>query len=169
MTPDQRLAVARDGILRARVWLIPSAVWWVLLGAGTIQGFAGRPEDAPHLHVPEVLRGWVWIGTGLLALVILLSDHKGDERRTRLAAALLLVMPIVRAVSYSWAWWVYAIGQDGGHFARWYQEGSSSAWYSCVPWWVISWAILSQAVNWPRTFRAALKCVRCKLRKGGDE
>lgn len=167
MTPDQRLAVERDRILRSRLWLIPSALWWIVLGAGTLQGLAGRPDDAPHLHLSETLRGWVWIATGLAAFIILVADREKREDPTRYAASLLVVMPTVRALSYSWAWWVYALGNDGGNIAPWYSEGSPVAWYTCVVWWALTWAILSQAVNWRRVCRGARECVRSKL-VGGE-
>lgn len=160
MTPEQRWAVQRDRLIRARLWLIPNCLLWVLIGAGTLVGYAGHPEDAPHLHIPQDIRGWAWILTGVFALYGLVSDHEVTERATRLAAALLLIMPLMRAVSYSWAWWVWFMGEDGGHFAHWYQEGSPSAWYSCTPWWAISSAILSQAVNWRRVWRHVQRFAR---------
>lgn len=152
MTPDQHAVVERDRILRARLWLIPCALIWIPMGIGTMNGLAGKPRDAPHLLIPQDLRGWVWIVTGLAALVVLVADRHRSERGTRVAAALLLIMPLVRALSYSIAG-VYAIADldgDGG------LDGSPHAYYTCLPWWTISLAILTQAVNWHRIGRCII-------------
>lgn len=144
MTRTEHAAVTRDRILRARLWLLPCALIWIPMGIGTMNGLAGKPRDAPHLLIPQDLRGWVWIVTGLAALVVLLADRHRSERGTRVAAAVLLIMPLVRALSYSLAG-VYAVVDldgDGG------LNGSPDAYYTCLPWWAISLAILTQAVNW---------------------
>ena len=156
MTRTEHAAVTRDRILRARLWLIPCALIWIPMGIGTMNGLAGKPRDAPHLLIPQDLRGWVWIVTGLAALVVLVADRHHSERGTRVAAALLLIMPLVRALSYSLAG-VYAITDldgDGG------LDGSPDAYYTCLPWWAISLAILTQAVNWRRIGRCIVARVR---------
>ena len=156
MTRIEHAAVTRDRILRARLWLIPCALIWIPMGIGTMNGLAGKPRDAPHLLIPQDLRGWVWIVTGLAALVVLVADRHRSERGTRVAAALLLIMPLVRALSYSLAG-VYAITDldgDGG------LDGSPDAYYTCLPWWIISLAILTQAVNWRRIGRCIVARVR---------
>lgn len=152
MTRTEHAAVTRDRILRARLWLIPCALIWIPMGIGTMNGLAGKPRDAPHLLIPQDIRGWVCIVTGLAALVVLLADRHRSERGTRVAAALLLIMPLVRALSYSLAG-VYAITDldgDGG------LSGSPDAYYTCLPWWIISLAILTQAVNWRRIGRCII-------------
>ena len=156
MTRTEHAAVTRDRILRARLWLLPCALIWIPMGIGTMNGLAGKPRDAPHLLIPQDLRGWVWIVTGLAALVVLVADRHHSERGTRVAAALLLIMPLVRALSYSLAG-VYAITDldgDGG------LDGSPDAYYTCLPWWTISLAILTQAVNWRRIGRCIVARVR---------
>lgn len=156
MTRIEHAAVTRDRILRARLWLIPCALIWIPMGIGTMNGLAGKPRDAPHLLIPQDIRGWVWIVTGLAALVVLVADRRRSERGTRVAAALLLIMPLVRALSYSLAG-VYAITDldgDGG------LDGSPSAYYTCLPWWIISLAILTQAVNWRHIGRCIIARVR---------
>lgn len=149
MTPDQRAAVAHDRIVRGRLWLIPCAILWVPLGIGTMNGLAGRPDDAPHLLVPGELRGWAWIITGLLALVILLRDKKMTEKATRTAAAILLVMPAIRAASYSVAGLWALVDLDGGGGL----QGSPQAYYTSAPWILLAWAPISQAIDWPRVIR----------------
>ena len=87
---------------------------------------------------------------------MLLADRHRSEHGTRVAAALLLIMPLVRALSYSLAG-VYAITDldgDGG------LDGSPDAYYTCLPWWAISLAILTQAVNWRRIGRCIVARVR---------
>ena len=88
--------------------------------------------------------------------------HSGTRRRRRkptwlvVLSALLLIMPLVRALSYSLAG-VYAITDldgDGG------LDGSPDAYYTCLPWWAISLAILTQAVNWRRIGRCIVARVR---------
>jgi len=156
MTRTEHAAVTRDRILRARLWLLPCALIWIPMGIGTMNGLAGKPRDAPHLLIPQDLRGWVWIVTGLAALVVLVADRHRSEHGTRVAAALLLIMPLVRALSYSLAG-VYAITDldgDGG------LDGSPDAYCTCLPWWTISLAILTQAVNWRRIGR----CIAARVR-----
>ena len=157
MTRTERAAVTRDRILRARLWLIPCALLWIPVGIGTMNGLAGKPRDAPHLLLSQDLRGWVCIVTGLAALVVLVADRNRSERGTRVAAALLLIMPLVRALSYSLAG-VYAIVDLDGDGEG--LTGSPDAYYTCLPWWTISLAILTQAVNWRRIGRCIVARVR---------
>ena len=156
MTRTERAAVTRDRILRARLWLIPCALIWIPMGIGTMNGLAGKQRDAPHLLIPQDIRGWVWIVTGLAALVVLVADRHRSEHGTRVAAALLLTMPLVRALSYSLAG-VYAIVDLDGNGGL---NGSPSAYYTCLPWWTISLAILTQAVNWRHIGRCIIARVR---------
>ena len=156
MTRIEHAAVTRDRILRARLWLIPCALIWIPMGIGTMNGLAGKPRDAPHLLIPQDIRGWVWIVTGLAALAALVADRHRSEHGTRVAAALLLIMPLVRALSYSIAG-VYAIVDLDGNGGL---DGSPSAYYTCLPWWTISLAILTQAVNWRHIGRCIIARVR---------
>gem|GEM_PF-1607478 len=156
MTRTERAAVTRDRILRARLWLLPCALIWIPMGIGTMNGLAGKPRDAPHLLLPQDLRGWVWVITGLMALVVLIRDRERTERGTRVAAALLLIMPLIRALSYSVAG-VYAIVDLDGDGEG--LTGSPDAYYTCLPWWSISLAILTQAVNW----RSIGRCIVARV------
>lgn len=156
MTRSERAAVTRDRILRARLWLLPCALFWIPMGIGTMHSLAGKPRDAPHLLLSQDLRGWAWIVTGLAALVVLVSDRHRSEHGTRVAAALLLIMPLVRALSYSLAG-VYAITDLDGNGGL---DGSPDAYYTCLPWWSISLAILTQAVNWRHIGRCIVARVR---------
>jgi len=156
VTRTEHAVVTRDRILRARLWLIPCALIWIPMGIGTMNGLAGKPRDAPHLLIPQDIRGWVWIVTGLAALVVLVADRHRSEHGTRVAAALLLTMPLVRALSYSLAG-VYAIVDLDGNGGL---NGSPSAYYTCLPWWTISLAILTQAVNWRHIGRCIIARVR---------
>jgi len=157
MTRTEHAAVTRDRILRARLWLLPCALFWIPMGIGTMHGLAGKPRDAPHLLIPQDIRGWACIATGLAALVVLVADRHRSERGTRVAAALLLIMPLVRALSYSLAG-VYAIVDLDGDGEG--LTGSPDAYYTCLPWWSISLAILTQAVNWRRIGRCIVARVR---------
>ena len=156
MTRTEHAVVTRDRILRARLWLIPCALIWIPMGIGTMHGLAGKPRDAPRLLIPQDIRGWVWIVTGLAALVVLVADRHRSEHGTRVAAALLLTMPLVRALSYSLAG-VYAIVDLDGNGGL---NGSPSAYYTCLPWWTISLAILTQAVDWRHIGRCIVARVR---------
>lgn len=157
MTRVEHEAVSRDRILRARLWLIPCALIWIPMGIGTMNGLAGKPTDAPHLLIPQDIRGWAWIITGVVALVVLVADHRHREAPTRIAAAVLLFMPLVRALSYSIAG-VYAIVDLDGDGEG--LTGSPDAYYTCLPWWVISLAILTQAINWRSIGRGVIRKVR---------
>lgn len=157
MTRTEHAAVTRDRILRARLWLIPCALIWIPMGIGTMNGLAGKPRDAPHLLIPQDLRGWACIVTGLAALVVLVADRHRSERGTRVAVALLLIMPLVRALSYSLAGLYAIVDLDGDGEGL---TGSPDAYYTCLPWWTISLAILTQAVNWHRIGRCIIARVR---------
>lgn len=160
MTRTEHAAVTRDRILRARLWLIPCALIWIPMGIGTMNGLAGKPRDAPHLLIPQDLRGWAWIVTGLAALVVLVADRERTECATRVAAALLLIMPLVRAVSYSIAGVYSIVDLDGVGVGL---DGSRDAYYTADPWWALSLAILTQAINWRRIGRCALARITRKV------
>lgn len=156
MTRVEHAAITRDRILRARLWLIPCALIWIPMGIGTMNGLAGKPRDAPHLLIPQDIRGWVWIVTGLAALVVLVADRHRSEHGTRVAAALLLIMPLARALSYSLAGVYVIVDLDGNGGLN----GSPGAYYTCLPWWIISLAILTQAVDWRHIGRCIVARVR---------
>ncbi|OYO16293.1 hypothetical protein CGZ94_04960 [Enemella evansiae] len=79
---------------------------WIAVGAGVIAGLAPEPDSAPHTLLPELLRGTIWITTGLVALVAAPSQ-------SRRALILLIVMPAVRVGSYVWAWLVWLLPAGG--------------------------------------------------------
>lgn len=102
-----------------------AAPGWITLGIGTVAGFSGKPQDAPHLLIPEDIRGWaLWIVPGLLALALVAARR---EQPQRLAVALLSLGPMVRAFSYSWAWWAWLLSDDG----------ASSGFYAAAAWWLL--------------------------------
>ena len=162
--PDQWRLIRDDRIARARRTLILWSILWVPMGAGTIAGFAGRPDDAPHLHLSETARGCLWIVTGLAALAVLMLGDRRSETHTRAAAGLLVLMPSVRAISYAWAWGISLGGADGLGVGQWWQEGSPSGWYTCLPWVILVAGIVSQATD-----TRPVRCARRVLARIGRD
>lgn len=102
---------------------------WIPLGIGTLHGLSGKPDNAPHLHIPAEIRGIAWILTGLFAIAI---GMRGKRHLHRYALAALAVMPTVRALSYSasWAMWLLGVG------------GSPAGYYTSAPWWAFMQSVL---------------------------
>lgn len=84
-----------------RVLLVFFALISIQTGIGTLQGFSGNPKDAPHLLIPQDVRGVLWILFALIA-VFLLTKRK--IKTDKLAITFLAFMPILRLVSYLMSW-----------------------------------------------------------------
>lgn len=91
---------------------------WCLIGVGVILGVAHESVDLLHTLVPIPLRLAVWIGPGLYALWAAFFG------KTELALGALAVAPIIRAVSYLWAWVMSLV--PGG------PDGVPTGWYAAL-------------------------------------
>jgi hypothetical protein len=120
MSPHRKL----DRYLGLRGWLLLlCAGVWAHIGLGVYLhlGDTFDPE-LPHTHLPMWLRvgGW-WASAALAAWASMWKTH------VAVATGVLMLMPLQRLASYTWAWITYLI--PGG------PEGTPHGWYS-VGWYV---------------------------------
>ena len=102
----------------AALALTIAAVAWAIIGFGVAIGASGNnPPTAPHNNLPLTLRASFWLIGALACVVVLLT-----RRWAAVACGLLMVGPVQRVASYTWAWVSDIIGQ----------EGYSSGWYSAA-------------------------------------
>lgn len=87
---------------------------WTWLGVGVATGAASVPDGAPHTMIPLPVRTAFWLipAAGVVAVLI-------TRRCAALVASALVLAPMVRVVSYLWAWFAHLAG-DTGHPAGWY-------------------------------------------------
>jgi len=74
---------------------------WIQTGVGTLQGYSGAPDDAPHLLIPATIRGSLWIISGIVAIVLCPTR---SIKYHRVAITVLPLMPLVRLISYLFSW-----------------------------------------------------------------
>ncbi|WP_337124123.1 hypothetical protein, partial [Staphylococcus aureus] len=87
---------------------------WIQVGIGTIQGYSGKPADAPHLLISGDIRGSIWILCAVIAFFLAL---KKTTEAHRWAIIALAFMPVVRLVSYLLSWVLY-LDIVGGAFDK---------------------------------------------------
>ena len=103
--------------------LILLGLIWILLGAGVIMGVPEARGGLAFELIPGDIRGGVWIGTGLFAIMSGLRS-----KWTNVALGLLNIMPILRLSSYLIAWFDSFVDanlpgsafNDGWYFASMY-------------------------------------------------
>ena len=100
---DPRRWVARWAYARGArgTFIAAIALVSLWLGYNTAAGYAGRPEDAPHLRLPSEMRAGAWIAFSVMAFWL---ARRPCPQRHRYAIALLAIMPNVRLASYFWSW-----------------------------------------------------------------
>lgn len=81
--------------------LVFCGIIWIQTGIGTMQGYAGQPTDAPHLLVPGLIRGLVWVVAGVLAIVLAPTR---SIKYHKFSITMLGIMPVVQALSYLLSW-----------------------------------------------------------------
>lgn len=82
--------------------LLAFGVAWVVLGIGTIQTEPPTTRDGLlHELIPEEIRGWMWILTGLLAIAY---AWRPLGKPDGLAFGALIIMPSNRVVSFAFGW-----------------------------------------------------------------
>lgn len=91
---------------------------WCLIGVGVVLGAACESGGLLHTLVPLPLRIAVWVVSGVFAVWAAFFG------RTELALGVLAVAPIVRAVSYLWAWVMWLV--PGG------PVGVPTGWYAAL-------------------------------------
>lgn len=124
---------------RGTVLLILGVIWF-FIGLSTITdpyAGVGRNQGLFHETLPSWLRATLWMGTALLALS---SAWRAAGRRDDWGYMGLILMPIERAASYTWAWLIHLTGGNG----------DPSGWLGAVVWATI--AILVYTISgWPET------------------
>jgi len=124
---------------RGAVLLILGVIWF-FIGISTITDpYAGGSHTLGLFHqaLPSWLRGTLWIGTALLAMS---SAWRVAGRRDDWGYMGLILMPIVWAMSYLWAWLSYLfVG-----------KGDPAGWLGFVVWGTVT--ILVYTISgWPET------------------
>ena len=105
---SRRVTLPRLG-LRCELMTV-TGVLWVLFGAGVLSGVSDPPGELVFAKIPAIIRGVLWVGTGLWAFVAGVVS-----RGTSRALAALMLMPFLRLVSYGLAWmWVIVPGDQPG-------------------------------------------------------
>ena len=124
-------------IIRLCDWLGPRGTLmlfcgliWIQTGIGTLQGFSGVPTDAPHLLIPSIIRGSLWIVTGLVAVILCPTR---SIKWHKFAVPLLSIAPVIRLISYLMSWIIsWSVFQTV--FPHFPLSGTASAEYSSTFW-----------------------------------
>lgn len=119
-----------DRHLGTRGWILLVCAWvWGLLGLGVVLQAARTGEPSLlHLYMPVPLRVTLWWAPALLAVY-------GAFWRKRLpvVTAALIIAPLIRVVSYVWAWFTWVAHEST--FLQWMTPdwfGVPSGWYSAA-------------------------------------
>lgn len=105
---------------RARIATLLLAFWaWFLVGVGILQG-EGAADLALqagvwHVGLPTGVRAAGWMVPAFLVLATLLTG-----RGARISVPLLVVGPLVRIMSYGWAWSLQYFPGSEGYASGWY-------------------------------------------------
>lgn len=86
---------------------------WILIGLSTLETTGSRPMTILHEHLPTSVRGYLWIGTGLIAIA---SAWRPPGLKDTFGWTALYVMPTLRVISYLLAW---AASWDGIPLVNW--------------------------------------------------
>ena len=115
---SRRVTLPRLG-LRCELMTV-TGVLWVLFGAGVLSGVSDPPGELVFAKIPAIIRGVLWVGTGVWAFVAGVVS-----RGTSRALAALMVMPLLRLVSYGLAWGLVVVPgvQPGEMPGGWFYSG----------------------------------------------
>ena len=115
---SRRVTLPRLG-LRCELMTVAGALW-VLFGAGVLTGVSDPPSELVFAKIPAIIRGLLWTGTGAWAFVAGVVS-----RGTSRALAALMVMPLLRLVSYGLAWGLVVVPgvQPGEMPGGWFYSG----------------------------------------------
>lgn len=129
---------------RGKAMAVMGAVW-LIFGYYVEMGAGSTPDGAPHATWPEGVRAIDWAASGALALVSVAARPVRSW-----ALACLAIMPLIRVVSYTWAWaaWWIPGSPPGTEFAPY-----SIAHYAVFLGW-IAW-VATERDSAAETFRVA--------------
>ena len=116
LAEDFRYQLQYGMTLRTVILLLAAYVWFVI-GVGVYLEVSRPPTPGVFHHLfPSEARAGAWIGSSALALLGTLFPA-----RSHLALAGLMVMPVLRVISYFWGWFMYMIpGVPDGFAGGWY-------------------------------------------------
>jgi len=124
---------------RGAVLLILGVIWF-FIGISIITDprvGIGQNQGLLHEESPTWLRATLWIGTALFALS---SAWRIAGRRDDWGYMALILMPLVRTMSYLWAWLINLFGG----------QGDPAGWLGFVVWGTVT--ILVYTISgWPET------------------
>jgi len=126
---------------RGAVLLILGVIW-LFIGISTIAdpyASGGRNLGLFHEALPSWLRATLWIGTALLALS---SAWRAAGRRDDWGYMALILMPIVRAMSYLWAWLLNLIPGP--------PVGDPTGWLGFIVWGTVAVLVFTIS-GWPES------------------
>ena len=117
--------------------IIALGVMWVARGVSTLMTLELPDPGLPHQLVPSAVRTVLWIGTGLLAIVLALTGRRRPMTP-------LMIMPAMMAISYAIDAAVAIVPPNPP--GAW-EALPQLAWWCC--WVALLWAL--SGVPWPET------------------
>jgi hypothetical protein len=116
---------------------------WVLRGYSIATGAEVNPAGAQglfHLMMPDELRAWLWLGSGLLAIAAATWD---TPRWQAVGFGVLIVLPAERCLSYLGGWLVHLL-------SRWWPEldGYPDGWATAIGWAAVV-VVIGICAHWP--------------------
>lgn len=96
--------------------LLTCALGWGLMAAGVAEGFGSTNPDTWHARIPGGASAIIWGIPAAMAVWTLIT-----RRGAWATVALLVIGPLVRTLSYGWAWVIYLTdgagrGSEGGYY-----------------------------------------------------
>lgn len=124
---------------RGSVLLILGIIW-IIQGVGALIAppiYDPSSSALLYLLIPGPVRFTMWASTGIAAIVY---AWRKPPKADGIGYAALVVMPIERAFSFAWAWFVSIVGDPG--------EGLDRGWISAFAWWSIV-VFIATIAGWP--------------------
>jgi len=131
------LSIGRRGAV-----LLILGVIWVFIGISTLVDpyASGGPElGLFHQALPPWLRATAWMVTALVAIA---SAWRVAGKRDDLGYMALILMPMVRTASFTWAWLIHLI--PGG------ANGAPNGWLGAIVWGTVTVLVFTIS-GWPET------------------
>jgi len=126
---------------RGTVLLILGVIWFFIGISTLIDPYAsGGPElGLFHQALPPWLRATLWMGTALVAVA---SAWRTAGKRDDLGYMALILMPTVRAASFTWAWII--------HLIPGVPNGDPNGWLGAIVWGTVTVLVFTIS-GWPET------------------
>ena len=98
---------------------------WALMGVGVLTGTSQPADGLLFTAIPAPIRGAMWVATGLLSIASGITSY-----HTSRALSLLVLMPMLRLVSYLLGWVLHLIP---GKQLWWLGSEADRGWYQGLP------------------------------------